>query len=208
MDFAEPERIDQSDEAGLITPKIIKKIYEADWCVADLSGQNANVFYELGVRHAFQKPVIHLANDINAIPFDNSHQNAIEYTHDDPQSHKRAIERIIAQVSKFDEENEPFSSLVSFALGMLQLNESGDDKDELILAIHERVANLERHQRSEQANREIVQALMSRQSPNALAGGNALGFPSIMMSDNHIDPQENKLMSLLREINDEEQDDK
>ena len=125
----EVTRIDKADDAGQITPNIIKRIYEADWCVADLSGLNPNVFYEIGIRHAFQKPIIHLSSDLKSIPFDNSHQNTIDYVHDDPSSHRDCIERIRRQVEKADANPNHFSTPVSLALGTLALDKSGDSKD-------------------------------------------------------------------------------
>jgi hypothetical protein len=38
--------------------------------VADLTGRNPNVFYELGLAHAMQKPVILVADNLNDVPFD------------------------------------------------------------------------------------------------------------------------------------------
>ena len=45
-------RADELEHFGNITRDIIELLYESDLVVADLSGKNANVFYELGVRHA------------------------------------------------------------------------------------------------------------------------------------------------------------
>ncbi len=42
-----------------------------DPVVADLTGLNANAFYELGIRHSAEKPVIHIAKAHTPLPFDN-----------------------------------------------------------------------------------------------------------------------------------------
>ncbi len=55
---------------GEITTKIIGDIVEADLVVADLSFHNANVFYELAIRHAQGLPFIHVAAAGTKIPFD------------------------------------------------------------------------------------------------------------------------------------------
>lgn len=163
------DRIDEADEAGQITLNIIKRIHEADWCVADLSGQNANVFYEIGIRHAFQKPIIHMSNDVGSIPFDNSHQNTIEYVHDDPASHKECIERIKKQVEEAERAPTHFSTPVSMALGALNLDNTGDTKDEMVSQLAERMSLLEATVRTTQ------QILVKYPEPipyhrNALAG--------------------------------------
>jgi len=38
--------------------------------LADLTGKNPNVFYELGLAHALAKPVILIAETLDDIPFD------------------------------------------------------------------------------------------------------------------------------------------
>jgi nucleoside 2-deoxyribosyltransferase len=148
LGFSKVERIDETDEAGQITPRIIKRIHEADWCVADLTGLNPNVFYEIGIRHAFQKPIIHMSNAVSSIPFDNSHQNTIEYVHDDPNSHEVCINRIKGQVEKADENPEHFSTPVSMALGAIALDNSGDSRDEIISELTDRMVSLEAHTRT------------------------------------------------------------
>jgi nucleoside 2-deoxyribosyltransferase len=43
--------------------KIRDSILSADCVIADVSGSNPNVFYEVGLAHAFGKPVIFLTQD-------------------------------------------------------------------------------------------------------------------------------------------------
>jgi hypothetical protein len=45
-------RCDRIDEAGWIHRKMFEHVYTADVAVVDITQLNANVFYELGVRHA------------------------------------------------------------------------------------------------------------------------------------------------------------
>jgi hypothetical protein len=50
-------RCDKITEPGLIHADMLKEIFEADVAVVDITTTNANVFYELGVRHALRKGV-------------------------------------------------------------------------------------------------------------------------------------------------------
>ena len=50
-------RCDEIAEAGSIHSKMFEHIYEADVAVVDTTALNANVFYELGIRHALNKHV-------------------------------------------------------------------------------------------------------------------------------------------------------
>jgi hypothetical protein len=53
-----------------IMADIWKSINDASILIADLTGRNSNVLYELGLAHARQKPVVMIAQDISDVPFD------------------------------------------------------------------------------------------------------------------------------------------
>ena len=55
---------------GNIIRDILENLYKADVVIADLTDRNANVFYELGVRHALKNATILIAQNIKHIPFD------------------------------------------------------------------------------------------------------------------------------------------
>jgi hypothetical protein len=63
-------RADEISTPGLITDQIIEGIGDADLLIADLTGSNPNVMYELGYAHALNKPVIILNQDVLKSPFD------------------------------------------------------------------------------------------------------------------------------------------
>jgi hypothetical protein len=63
-------RADKIAEPGRITKQIAKEIAESDLVIADLSGLNANVMYELGVRHGLRKPCILMTTQGQSLPFD------------------------------------------------------------------------------------------------------------------------------------------
>ncbi|MBK5200318.1 MAG: hypothetical protein JJE21_02170 [Spirochaetaceae bacterium] len=62
-----------------ILKDVVVSIYESDLIIADLTGLNANVFYELGLAHAFRKNVVLLTQDISELPFDLRSYRVIEY---------------------------------------------------------------------------------------------------------------------------------
>lgn len=53
-----PVRADDVKETNLIHLDILKKLIEAPLAVCDLSNRNPNVLFELGIRQAFDKPVV------------------------------------------------------------------------------------------------------------------------------------------------------
>ncbi len=79
----ECERGDEIPEFGPIPEQITQKLATADLVVADLSGRNANVFYELGYRRALKKPIISISDDLENLPFDVATYRTIPYRADD-----------------------------------------------------------------------------------------------------------------------------
>lgn len=57
-------------ESGMIGNQIIDRIVNDDLVVANLTGNNPNVMYELAIRHATAKPVIHICEKGTILPFD------------------------------------------------------------------------------------------------------------------------------------------
>ena len=63
-------RADKMANSGLITKAIIEQIISSDLVIADLTGSNPNVFYELAIRHSYRKPAIQIIKGTVDIPFD------------------------------------------------------------------------------------------------------------------------------------------
>ncbi|MCE5350935.1 hypothetical protein JEM52_13270 [Citrobacter koseri] len=66
----EPRRADDNKASNMIMFDILKKIMECDMAICDLSSKNANVFYELGLRQAFNKKTILITDGRENAPFD------------------------------------------------------------------------------------------------------------------------------------------
>ena len=63
-----------------ILEDIIQSIINSELIVADLSKANPNVYYELGLAHAYEKNVILLAQEIMEVPFDLRSYRVITYS--------------------------------------------------------------------------------------------------------------------------------
>ena len=73
-------RADDFQSRQNILRDVMYGISNADVIVADLTGRNANVFYELAVAHSFKKPVLMITQSISEVPFDLSNYRLMEYS--------------------------------------------------------------------------------------------------------------------------------
>ncbi|MFJ4565340.1 hypothetical protein ACIP4U_16800 [Streptomyces caelestis] len=71
-------RADGIAHAGDINEQICRHVVESDLVVADVSGGNPNVMYELGLRHITGKPTIHIG-EAGQLPFDIASVRTIRY---------------------------------------------------------------------------------------------------------------------------------
>ncbi len=74
------ERLDEQIFEETMLDRIYNQISKADLIIADLSGRNANVFYETGYAHALGKRTILITRNEDDIPFDLKHFFHIIYT--------------------------------------------------------------------------------------------------------------------------------
>lgn len=87
-------RADSELHQVAIMRDVVAGIEGADLIVADMTGRNANVFYELGLAHALRKPAILLAQSTDDIPFDLGAYRTVIYqvTFDRPPRFRSTIE--------------------------------------------------------------------------------------------------------------------
>ena len=70
--------------SGKILDQVWRGINAAKVLVAELTTRNANVFYELGIAHALNKPVVLISSNESDVPFDLQHIRVIYYNVSDP----------------------------------------------------------------------------------------------------------------------------
>ncbi|MFJ2772880.1 hypothetical protein [Streptomyces sp. NPDC087300] len=75
----DPVRADQIAVAGEITEQVFRHLFEDDVVIADVSGGNPNVMYELGLRHATGKLTIQIG-EFGQLPFDVNTVRTIQFS--------------------------------------------------------------------------------------------------------------------------------
>lgn len=94
-------RGDEIDEPGMITSQVLRAVQECPFVVADLTTHNPNVLYELAVRHAIEKPIIHVIEPkLSKIPFDIAGFRTIEFDLTDPDSIESAVDQLKKQAEQ------------------------------------------------------------------------------------------------------------
>lgn len=73
------QRLDEIRGAGRISDDLVEQLRRATICLADLTGNNPNVMWEVGYAIALGKPLLLITQDLRQIPFDIKDLRAIEY---------------------------------------------------------------------------------------------------------------------------------
>jgi hypothetical protein len=74
--------VSEAEDVGTIHRRIIQRLHDDPIIVCDVSGKNANVMFELGIRLAFDKPTIIVKDDKTGYSFDTSPIEHVTYPRD------------------------------------------------------------------------------------------------------------------------------
>lgn len=83
---------------GKIIDQIWSGINRAKVLVAELTGRNPNVLYELGLAHALRKPVVLISSNEDDVPFDVRHVRVIYYEMTDPFWGEKLIAKVAENI--------------------------------------------------------------------------------------------------------------
>ena len=113
--------VDELNTSDSITQEIFDVLNEYELVIADLTGHNPNVFFEIGYRTKSQKPIIYLNSKNEILPFDMSTIRTFEYDLTDLDmviATKDRLEQVIMNF-KYDEVKEIKKNNVSFENNMI-----------------------------------------------------------------------------------------
>jgi hypothetical protein len=120
--------------SGSINNQLIKRILQDDLVIANLTGLNPNVMYELAIRHAVRRPVITMAQDDTNLPFDIKDQRTIMYSDSLAGSEIAKVElrKMVELALKDEKPDNPIYQAAEQALIFKELKD--DDPLKLIMA--------------------------------------------------------------------------
>jgi len=120
----------------MITSQVIQHIVDDPLVIADLTGMNPNVFYELAIRHAIRKPLVQIVNKGENIPFDVAGMRTIPVDHHDLDSVEEAKAEIQKQI-KVVENKKPdqIESPISVSVEIQTLRQSDRPEDRTLAEI-------------------------------------------------------------------------
>ena len=121
-------RADEIAEPGIITSQVIERIVESPLVIADLTGHNPNVFYELAIRHAIRKPFVQMIRRGEGIPFDVATARTVRYELD-LNGAEEAVNEIARQIEFLQNDPSTLETPISITLDLQNLRGTEDSND-------------------------------------------------------------------------------
>jgi hypothetical protein len=159
----EVQRADDIDDLGQITHQIIERLLDDDLVVADLTGLNPNVFYELAVRHAVRKPVITLMTFGEEIPFDLKDVRTVFYELSDPDKLANAQQELAQKIKAIESNTGEIRNPITVARNVTLLQQSDDPEVQATGEILSAISDL----------RDELRAVVRVVTPNLHVGGSS-----------------------------------
>lgn len=149
-----PHRIDENSESTMIHGKLLDQLINAPMVLCDISSKNPNVLYELGIRHAFDKPVVLVQEKGQDRIFDIAGLTTTEYRKERLYDEVIADQQVIADAIRQTASAEKYSIMSLVKLFPAEPNHdkklSNEDRIELLLAdITQKLNRLEERSQKE-----------------------------------------------------------
>ncbi|GAH58372.1 unnamed protein product, partial [marine sediment metagenome] len=137
-----PIRADHISEPGIITNQIIQHVIEDPLVIADLTGYNPNVFYELAIRHAIKKPFIQIIDKGETIPFDIILTRTISMDITDLDNVEETKENLKQQIKNIEEGKITIDTPISYSLDLNILKKSEKPEERSIVDLVEGISEI------------------------------------------------------------------
>lgn len=175
------------DSTGSINKEVINSIKDSDLAIANLTGLNPNVMYELGVRHTFGKETIIICNENTTLPFDLKDERTIFYKDSirGGADLKNSLQRTMNNLNGDVQSTNPVYNAVQFK--PISIDNVEDEKGMMKLILNE-MNNVKRMLNNQRFNEKSNKNLQN-------------GFPKLILSIKYKTPkQRDNLITLLSNI--------
>lgn len=116
------DRADDTSKTNMIIVDILQKAVKYDMAICDISSRNANVFYELGFRQAFNMKTVLIKDKKTVMPFDISGLRTLAYSEtlriDEVEKGRVDIQKALEETEKAD------SNDVNSLIALLAINKA------------------------------------------------------------------------------------
>ena len=108
-----PYRVDRDPTVQVPITAIEQKIRDSLICLADITSDNPNVWYELGYAFAVDKPVLMTCTEgrVTKLPFDIQHRTVIKYATASPSDFERLRSDVVERATALIEHAETIQTL-------------------------------------------------------------------------------------------------
>lgn len=155
-------RADEMSMSESILYSILDHITSSEMIIADITGLNANVFYELGIAHCVSKNVIIITQDIKRVPFDLKDMYCFEYDLSSNDGFSKLQSRIVKAAKEIKSRSIPSmlegakSRTVQLADYMDNLLNSGKDLSKVMIRIQAGFTSLTNLDFSSKTNPDLI----------------------------------------------------
>ncbi|MBX4898855.1 hypothetical protein [Rhizobium bangladeshense] len=123
---------DKISNPGQITSQVITALLEAELVIAGLTTLNPNAFYEIGIRHTIQKPIIHMHLEGQRIPFDIAPFRSIKFSRRRPLDIRAARGLLHAAITEAIKPDHQIDDPVTFSRGKVDFEQTATPKERIL----------------------------------------------------------------------------
>ncbi len=112
-----PYRVDEDPTVDVVITAVEGKIAEADVCLAEITTDNPNVWYEVGFANALKKRIVFIScsseKQNTHFPFDVRHRKIISYQSESPSDHAKLKTEIVTKLKASTRDCPPAATRIS-----------------------------------------------------------------------------------------------
>ncbi len=126
----------------MIGTEIIQRLFDVPLVIADLTGRNPNVYYELAVRHGYKKPVVQIVDRAHLpLPFDIQTTPTIIYDTTDWDSIPTSYNQMVNQINAVERNPQEVDNPIVQGFELKNLRDSSRPEDNNLADVLQELSN-------------------------------------------------------------------